>query len=314
MAPWTREGARRSARPDFVRAEEIAAALGGRRAGHSWIARCPAHDDRTPSLSIRDADGKVLLRCHAGCEQRDVIAVLRAHGLWGAEGHRLFSSAARRTHAGHGTDRNAARLREAALAIWRSAVPARGTLAERYLAARGIFSPPPDALRFHARLRHPSGGVWAAMVALVVDGASGTQLGIHRTFLADDGTGKAPVEPQKMMLGSCRGGVVRLGNPERGEWLAIAEGIETALSFQAATGIPAWAALSASGMRAVRLPREIGLVMLCPDNDRSGVGQAAARDAAERFLREGRRVKLAIPPEEGLDFNDVLQGAPHHAA
>ena len=37
------------------------------------MARCPAHDDRKPSLSIRDADdGKVLVRCHAGCDQARV--------------------------------------------------------------------------------------------------------------------------------------------------------------------------------------------------------------------------------------------------
>jgi hypothetical protein len=51
-------------------AEGIAKALGGRRAGDGWMARCPAHDDREPSLSIRQGeDGKVLVRCDAGCEQ-----------------------------------------------------------------------------------------------------------------------------------------------------------------------------------------------------------------------------------------------------
>jgi DNA primase len=37
-------------------AETIAKALGGRKAGGGWMASCPAHDDQTPSLSIRDAD------------------------------------------------------------------------------------------------------------------------------------------------------------------------------------------------------------------------------------------------------------------
>jgi hypothetical protein len=47
------------------------------------MARCPAHEDRNPSLSITEAtDGKVLLRCHAGCSQEAVIAALRARGLW----------------------------------------------------------------------------------------------------------------------------------------------------------------------------------------------------------------------------------------
>ncbi len=53
-----------------MKAETIARALGGRKAGGGWMARCPAHADREPSLSIRDGDGnKVLVRCHAGCDQ-----------------------------------------------------------------------------------------------------------------------------------------------------------------------------------------------------------------------------------------------------
>jgi DNA primase len=48
------------------------------------MARCPAHDDRTPSLSIREVEGKVLIHCHAGCSQRDVIAALKSGGLWAA--------------------------------------------------------------------------------------------------------------------------------------------------------------------------------------------------------------------------------------
>lgn len=42
-----------------------------------WIARCPAHDDRTPSLSMKEVeDGRLLLRCWAGCSAADVVAAL----------------------------------------------------------------------------------------------------------------------------------------------------------------------------------------------------------------------------------------------
>lgn len=63
-------------------AESIAHALEARRSGSGWMAKCPAHDDHNPSLSIREVDGKVLLHCHAGCAQRAVIASLKAKGLW----------------------------------------------------------------------------------------------------------------------------------------------------------------------------------------------------------------------------------------
>lgn len=64
-----------------MNAEMTAKALGGRKSGGGWMARCPEHDDRIPSLSIRAVDGKVLVRCHAGCEQESVVAALRGRGL-----------------------------------------------------------------------------------------------------------------------------------------------------------------------------------------------------------------------------------------
>jgi len=65
-----------------VKAESIAKSLGGRKSGTGWTARCPAHDDRNPSLSISEVDGRPLVHCHAGCEQRAVIAALKARGMW----------------------------------------------------------------------------------------------------------------------------------------------------------------------------------------------------------------------------------------
>lgn len=42
--------------------------------GTGWVAQCPAHDDRNPSLSVgRGKDGRVLLHCHAGCSPRDIL-------------------------------------------------------------------------------------------------------------------------------------------------------------------------------------------------------------------------------------------------
>ena len=66
-------------------ADSIAQALEARRSGSSWMAKCPAHDDHNPSLSIREVDGKVLLHCHAGCAQHDVIDALKARGVWQPE-------------------------------------------------------------------------------------------------------------------------------------------------------------------------------------------------------------------------------------
>ena len=58
---------------------DLAARLHARRSGSGYIARCPAHGDRSPSLSISNGrDGRILLRCHAGC---DTFAIVKALGL-----------------------------------------------------------------------------------------------------------------------------------------------------------------------------------------------------------------------------------------
>jgi hypothetical protein len=85
----------------------------------------------------------------------------------------------------------------------------------------------------------------------------------------------------------------------------IAEGIETALSAMQATGLPAWAALSTSGLRTLDLPNDLRDVIVLADGDDSG--EAAARDCAWRWKRAGRRVRIARPPQ-GIDFNDLLMG------
>ncbi len=58
--------------------------LNARQSGNgSWMAHCPGHDDKNPSLAIsQSADGKVLLHCFAGCSQGAVTEALRARGLW----------------------------------------------------------------------------------------------------------------------------------------------------------------------------------------------------------------------------------------
>ena len=56
----------------------------------SWQARCPAHEDLHPSLSIYEAeDGKVLLHCHAGCDTREILAILglRMRDLFPGDSH-----------------------------------------------------------------------------------------------------------------------------------------------------------------------------------------------------------------------------------
>src|SRR5271169_383535 len=103
------------------------------------------------------------------------------------------------------------------------------------------------------------------MIALVTRGPDGVPRAIHRTFLRINGAGKAPVDKPKMMLGPCRGGAVRLADPS--DVLMVGEGIETCLAAMQASGHPAWAALSTSGLRSLDLPDAVRDVIVLADGD-----------------------------------------------
>jgi putative DNA primase/helicase len=295
-------------------ARHITKVLEGRWHGSYGTAPCPAHDDRNPSLSLATGtDGKVLLRCHAGCYQAQVIEALRARGLW--EKHGWQSGRSQIAKTGYPktapSERDDEDKTEYARRIWRAVGPASNTLAESYLRSRGLHLPLSSTLRFHGGLKHPSVGIWPAMVALVSRGPDDASLAVHRMFLSRDGSGKAPVNPEKMMLARCSGGAVHLAPV--GGTLIVGEGIETTLSVQQATGLPGWAALSTSGLVALRLP---GLplaqtVVIAADHDDPGL--EAAEKAAARWQAEGRVVRIAKPPVVGWDFNDMAM-APESVA
>lgn len=71
-------------------AKDLTLALGGRwdQAKGKGTARCPAHDDKTPSLALEDGDdGKPLWFCHANCSQESVLAAFQKKGIWPDAAH-----------------------------------------------------------------------------------------------------------------------------------------------------------------------------------------------------------------------------------
>ena len=194
--------------------------------------------------------------------------------------------------------------------VWMETRPIAGTVAERYLDARGVgHVASVAALRFHPALTHPTApGRFPCIVAGIQD-VAGHVLGIQRTYLAADGTGKAAVDPVRASLGSLAGGAVRLGEPRDGR-LLVGEGIETtaaaALILDWSGG--AWAALSTSGLRAVEIPEHARHVTIAADRDAKGGGQLAAAALAERLEAEGRHVSIHFSHDFGEfgDFADAL--------
>ena len=212
-----------------------------------------------------------------------------------------------------------------AIEAWGKAAPAAGTMVEAYLRARGITIPVPSSLRSIVRKRNwRDGKTYPAMISLVARvpreghsavGDPGTALiesGAHYTFLASPGSdgsvGKAETEACKLTLGRLRkGGVWLTPLDQIGDELAVAEGIETALSVMQMTALPTVAALSANGMRAFRWPTQVRRLWIAADYDRTGL--TAAHDLLGRAARAGLRARIKVPPNGKNDFNDLLRSA-----
>jgi putative DNA primase/helicase len=280
-------------------ARGIASAIGGHWSGSWWRCVCPVHGSRTghsASLALRDGDRSLIVHCHAGCDPRDVMAALRRLGLDAGTQYRPPPDA--------NGDNGATRRIAVARRIWERAEDAQRSPVAAYLAGRGLTLPAPPSLRWAPSLRRLDGNDAPAMVARI-DGPDGEMIGVHRTWLARGADGFWR-RRDRAMLGRAAGGAVWLA--PAAETMLLGEGLETCFSGMQATGMPGWAALSTSGLTQLVLPGIVRDVVICADHDRSGAGERAAHAAAQRWLAEGRRVRLAMPPEPGTDMADVLGG------
>lgn len=292
---------------DDIRA--IAINLGGaRKCSSGYKCRCPAHNGCNSNLSISLGDnGKLLMYCLSrGCEFEDIVKTMQDKGLLPANGG--LNNRQNRTTKIYASVASKDLKIDAAYVnkIWNECLSSKTSVVETYLKGRGYTGSISASLRYHPNLFHTDTQLhYPAMVAAVKRWPENDIVGIHRTYLKRDGSGKADIEYNKMMLGTTSGGAVRL--VEVGQKLILAEGIETALSLYLATGLPTWATLSTSGMVNVLVPpldvtQEI---IIAADNDMPG--RKAANKLADRLLKNGYRVSIIMPPE-GMDFNDLLRG------
>ena len=124
-----------------MNAESLTRALGGQWRGSYGTARCPAHEDKTPSLSISDGDGDTLLtHCHARCSPEAVWTALQDQGHVERHDDRRTQSAPRRPRQSPNKPiSEPSPNQDHALEIWRAARPVTGTPAETYLRGRGTL-------------------------------------------------------------------------------------------------------------------------------------------------------------------------------
>ncbi len=284
-----------------MNAEALTKALGGRWHGSSGVACCPAHDDRTPSLSLRDGNGgRLLTCCHAGCPPEAVWAALHDRGLVGQAEDRPRPSPRQRHQRPSKPMPEPSTNQRSALDIWHQTRPAQGTPAEDYLRSRGITISVPPTIRYHPALLHPDIGQHLPCMVAAICNVRRNVTGIQRTYLTHNGR-RAPVNRPRMALGALRGNAVRLTPTTDRVWLT--EGVEDGLALMQMMGEPAWAVLGTSGYKSVELPDRIQQVILAPDGD--DAGQDVIQEAAHRLAGQGREVRAAkLPP--GRDWCDVL--------
>jgi len=279
-----------------VSLRSIAASLGGNIAGrNSVLCPGPGHSrkDRSLRVTFRD-DGTFTVTSFADDDWRQCKDYVRERlGLpcEGAQHHNDNTPIIRLR-----TQENEADLQSrvrSALKRWETAIPISGTLAETYLASRGLTYSG-DAIRFRVNDR--------SMVSLMTDAVSNGPCGVHCTFLDRDGR-----KIGRKMYGRAAGAVVRLSPDYDVEYgLAIGEGIETCL----ATGFrPIWACLSANTMSAFPVLPVVECLTVFADNDVSGTGLAAAWSCAERWHAARREAIIRIPVETGVDYATKLEVA-----
>lgn len=252
---------------------DIVAALRGKWHGTYALCRCPAHDDRKPSLSIRQGNRGILVHCFAGCPRETVLRAI-AQLPAGAPPRPISTSYQRQ---GRGDP----------VRLWESALPVPGTLGARYLASRQLPVDLPD-IRFHPRCPLGPKPHTRYLPALLVALRERHQLIAAQRIFLDPHTARYT---SKMLL----------GKPGRAAWrgvgsakvLALAEGFEDAAAFTKLTGIPCWAALGAERLPLLALPGDLDRLILAPDHDKAG--RIAARKARAAYRRDQLLIKTHYP-------------------
>ncbi len=282
-------------------AREIAAALGRPiRAGRQWLASCPVPShgrgkgDRNPSLAIADGHSGLLVRCHAGCDTRDIFAALRSRGLLEEREEGVPRPSRKPAPVCEPVEHIEPDPK--ALELWRSAEP----FTRVYLRNRGITIEPPPSLRFTPALEYkPAAFILPAMLAAVQAGDRRI-IAVQATFLTVDAAKKAPLAKARWNYGNLGDGAVRLG--PAGDVLGLAEGTETALAAMQLFGVPTWACIGASRMHTVAIPDTVRELHLFADADAAGAAAVEKTVAVHRH----RRVIVHTPAQAGADWADVL--------
>lgn len=331
-----------------------------RRAGREWLGSCPFHNEKSASFTVNEK--KAFVHCFGCGAHGDALEFVQRHdGFSFMDAVRHLASQAGMAIPGDDSPppavplkpiikrpapedeekRDAYRIANA-VRMWKAGRPWRGTLVQTYLTGRHCC-PADDlpTLRFAAGLKYEHQwddetwcrGTFDAQIA-PFQNVSRDITAVHVTYLGPDGD-KAPVPKAKKMFGPVWGSAIRFAAPARS--IAIAEGIETALSVRRAcpdravwvagslgniagsgdpdtpkiphpvTGKPLPTVMPLMRSPGIRLPAGVEEIVILADADGDRLsGNALVERAARRFRAEAVRVRVAWP-KPGQDFNDMIR-------
>lgn len=320
----------------------------GYRSGKYWLACNPSRDDRKPGsfwIALSGVPGS--WRDEATDQRGDVIQlIMLCKGLPFGEAMKWArgyvgiadmppelvakrAQEARNAEARRQQDEEAelADKRKRAKGTWLHGTPIGGTVVETYLReARRLdlsrLSRLPRALRFSMQ-RHDKNGEWPCMLAAMClpDGSFGA---VHRTWLAPDGSGKAPVDSARKIWPRFASAVIHIWRgasdmavkqaSEAGiaDTLVLCEGVEDGLALAlAAPEYRVWAVGALGNLGNVVLPPCAVDVIVAADND-------WGKPEAQKLLNKGlaalyaqnQSVRVARSPH-GKDFNDCYMRGNH---
>ena len=293
--------------PNNFDAACIIAGLGGNTG--TGMCLCPAHDDKTPSLKVSVGhNGKALVKCFAGCSQDEVLDALRARGLCRQQQQIVAGASDDARHKVPAADEAQDELQRFhhGYKILRAAAKASRSQDIKpgaYLEGRGINIVPPSAIILpKEKAAQYTGRRFPAMVCTIMDDKD--ILAAHLTFLTQDGTAKVVSARPRQVFGPAKGGYIVCGVANSKKPLIVGEGIETTLAAMLlAGGVPGISAISASNMPSVRPPKCTEIIIAADADD---AGRKAAAQLAARLEYEGHKVRIAVPPADGEDWNDRL--------
>lgn len=269
----------------------------------SFVGHCPIHGDKKKSLSIKDENGKILVKCHAGCRQEDLIKYFINNGI------SLSEKTSRNT--------DSDKIKSAKL-VWQDSVCLNGSdLASAYLKNRGLnIENVPKSIKFNQNC-YCSDVPKKSLPALLakIQDINGVFKGVQRIYLDENGS-KANIDSPKKILGESSSYFVKLEGELNNDTIHLVEGVETGLAIYSVFKETIICSLSAKNLSRISTDKTVKTIHIWADLDKSGTGEREARVAAEHFSSNGINVIIHLPKniipdsKKGIDFLDVFNEDP----